>query len=217
MNDVTKEVVVSFNSKPSEQPAELRVPIEVFGLDTTNSTPVTHFNFNLSGFSPSGHMVLRAPDGDSEILVLDIKKESGVDSIEIEIKYNDKGHNETWYANKLAIITPPNNTADINFLNKSINGTYKSSQPSGTWMNETLPYNDTYNNNDCCVPLDVIIQHYIKLVSASGTFTITSSNKPNEWKDINFSNSAYALSYTIMPPNIHYLHIVDHAVNITLS
>jgi len=68
-NDVTKEVVVAFNSKPSENPADLVVPIEVFGLDTTNSTPLTNFKFDLTNVTSDLHLAFRAPNPTSNELM----------------------------------------------------------------------------------------------------------------------------------------------------
>ncbi len=221
-NDVTREVVVSFNSKPSEKPVELVVPIEVFGLDSTNSTPLTQFQFNLTGLNTSSfHMVLRAPTANSSDFVLDFQKRTGdgTSGISVEVNYNKDGANETWQSKSLAWIE--NQEANINLLNQSVDSEYKNNADSVTWANETYPHVDPYVKNDGqTVPLNVIIQHYIKLVSSTGTFAIYSGTTPAdpEWgKGFNETNSTYTLSYTIMPPTINYMHIVDHPVNVTLS
>ena len=222
-NDVTKEVVVAFNSKPSENPADLEVPIEVFGLDATNSTPLTKFEFNLTTVTSDFHMVLRAPTSDSNDLVLDFQKRTGdgTSGISVEINYNKGGANETWQSRSLAWIQ--SQEATINLLNQSVDSEYKNNDDSITWANESYPFNTTYKQQSCCdgpVPLNVIIQHYIKLVSETGTFSIYSGTKPGDpdWgKGFNPDNSTYTLSYNIMPPAINYLHIVDHPVNVSLS
>ncbi|MBU3968308.1 MAG: hypothetical protein KKG76_13230 [Euryarchaeota archaeon] len=220
-NDVTKEVVVSFNSKPSEGPVELKVPIEVFGLDTTNSTPLTQFKFNLTGVGSNLNMMLRAPESDSEIFSIQIKKATGVgeEGVVVYVNYNNGGANESWFANKLALITTAD-TATVDLLNASVNSKYNTNDLSVTWENETPPlYNKTYIKNDGeTVPINVVMQHYMKLVSPTGTFSIYSGTKTSDkWDGFNATNSTYTLSYSIMPPNINYLHIVDHAVNVTLS
>ncbi len=220
-NDVTKEVVVSFNSKPSESPVDLEVPIEVFGLDTTNSTPLTKFEFNLTGVESSYHMVLRAPTPDSDIFVLDFQKRggAGTEGVIVEVRYNSGGANESWESGTLALIQ--SEEADIDLLNQSVGTTYTNNKNSTTWVDETPPlYNRTYTKfagSNGPVPLDVLIQHYIKLINPSGTFALYASTKPNEWDGFNQTNSTYTLSYNIMPPTINYMHIVDHPVNVTLS
>lgn len=222
-NDVTKEVVVSFNSKPSEKPVDMVVPIEVFGLDTTNSTPLTQFEFNLTNVTSDFHLVLRAPNTTSNDFMIDVQKRGGAGEagLTIVVMYNKGGFNETWKSDTYAWIT--NNHTYIDMLNSSADATYESTPWSGTWANETPPYNNTYKKtvgDNGPVPLDKLIQHYIRLVSDTGTFSIYQGTQPGDpaWgKGFNPDNSTYTLSYSIMPPNINYLHIVDHAVNVTLS
>ncbi len=217
----TKEVVVSFNSKPPERPVDLVVPIEVFGLDTSNSTPLTQFEFNLTGIDTSNfHMVLRSPTANSSEFVVDFQKRSGdgTSGISVEVKYEKNGANETWLSKSLALIQ--NEEAAIDLLNSTVDSEYKSNDDSITWANETEPFNKTYTQQTCCngpVPLNMVIQHYIKLVSETGTFALYASEKSNEWAAFDQTNSTYTLSYTIMPPTINYLHIVDHPVNISIS
>jgi len=222
-DDINKEVVVTFNSKPSEKPAELKVPIELFGLDTTNSTPLTQFYFNLSNVTSSYNMVLRAPAASSPDLVIELEKSGGggTAGMTIFISYNKNGNNETWKSDTIGIIN--DNITSINMLNSSAFATYESNDPSGTWSNETSPYNKTYTKfvpNNGPVPLDKLLQHYITLVSESGTFALYPGTEPGDPaypSGFNSTGSTYALTYTILPPNINYLHIVNHAVNITLS
>jgi hypothetical protein len=222
MNDVTKETVVSFNSKPSESPVELVVPIEVFGIDTTNSTSLTQFYFNLSNVTSSYHMVLRAPTASSTDFVIELQKSGGAGTagMTIFISYNKGGYNETWRSDTMALIT--SDITSINLLNSSSNASYDTNDESGTWSNETPPYNKTYKKPGTTgpVPLDKLIQHYITLVSETGTFAIYPGDEPSDPDfpfGFNATGSTYALSYSIMPPNINYLHIVDHSVNITAS
>lgn len=222
-NDVTKEVVVAFNSKPSERPVDLVVPIEVFGLDTTNSTPLTKFEFDLTNVTSDFHLVLRAPNPTSNDFMIDVQKRGGAGEagLTIVVMYNKGGFNETWNSDTYAWIA--NNITNIDMLNSSANATYVSNPNSGTWINETYPYNKTYNKtvpNNGPVPLDILIQHYIKLISDTGTFSIYQGTKPGDpaWgKGFNPDNSTYTLSYSIMPPSITYMHIVDHPVNVSLS
>jgi hypothetical protein len=222
MNDVTKEVVVSFNSKPSELPVDLVPPIEVFGIDTTNSTPLTQFYFNLTEVDSNLRMVLRAPTADSEIFVLDIQKKNGCGSFgaSVEIRYNKDSANESWDSGSNALCVIHGDNTNIDLLNQSLDMTYNNNKNSTTWLTEPFPNNKTFtkfSGNNGPLKLDILIQHYMKLVNPTGTFALYQSDKPNEWAGANFTNSTYALTYSIMPPNINYLHIVDHSVNITLS
>lgn len=221
-NDVTKETVVSFNSKPSALPVDLTPPIEVFGIDTTNSTPLTQFNFNLSEVNSNLRMVLRAPTADSEIFVLDVQKKNGCGSFgaSIEIRYNKDSANESWDSGSNALCIIQDNNAYIDLLNQSLDMTYNNNKNSTTWLTEAYPNNKTFtkfNGNNGPLKLDVLMQHYMKLVNPSGTFALYQSDNPNEWDGANFTDSTYALTYTILPPNINYLHIVNHEVNITFS
>ncbi len=221
-NDVTKEVVVSFNSKPSELPVDLDPPIEVFGIDTTNSTPLTQFYFNLTEVNSNLRMVLRAPTADSDVFVLDIQKKNGCGSFgaSVEVRYNKDSANESWDSGSNALCIIQGNNTHFDLLNQSLDMTYNNNQNSTTWLTELFPNNKNFtkfSGNNGPLKLDILIQHYMKLINPTGTFALYQSVKPNEWAGANFTNSTYALSYTIMPPNINYLHIVDHAVNVTLS
>jgi hypothetical protein len=213
-NDITQEVVVSLNSKPSDEPSPLVMPIEVMGLDTTNSTPLNQFMFNLSDVNNSFDMVIRAPNQTSNEFVIRMNKTS---SLFIWVNYTKNGYNESWKADLLAPIS--GNITYANLLNSSVKAYYNISNPSGTWLNESSPYNTTYNNtNKGPVNLSVVMQHYIKMVSDTGTFALykgTNSGDPPAWPTgFNLTNSTYILDYNTMTPSINYLYIVEHDVNI---
>jgi len=99
--------------------------------------------------------------------------------------------------------------------------TYNNNQNSTTWVSEAYPNNKTFtkfSGSNGPVNLDTLIQHYMKLIDpVAGTFSLYKSYKPNEWDGANFSNSTFALAYEIMPPNIQYMHIVEHSVNVSIS
>jgi hypothetical protein len=213
-NDITQEVVVSLNSKPSDEPSPLVMPIEVMGLDTTNSTPLNQFMFNLSNVNNSFDMVIRAPNQTSDDFVIRMNKTS---SLFIWVNYTKNGYNEIWKADLLDPIS--GNITYANLLNSSVLAYYNTSNPSGTWLNESSPYNTTYNNtNKGPVNLSVVMQHYIKMVSDTGTFALykgTNSGDPPAWPTgFNLTNSTYILDYNTMTPSINYLYIVEHDVNI---
>lgn len=215
INDLTQEVVISLNSHPNDAESELVMPIEVMGLDVTNSTPLNQFKFNLTGVDPSFQMDLRAPTADSDVFHLNFQKKcgGGQDGAFITIDYNDHGYNESWTSCQLIIITQ---NLSLDLLNHSVNAEYARTFNSGTWLNETPPYNGTYIKNDGkTVPVDIVIQHYIKLISETGTFAIYKGSKTSDkWDNFNETGSTYLLDYNIMPPNINYLYLVEHAVNI---
>ncbi|HEY9246040.1 MAG TPA: hypothetical protein VIO11_04255 [Candidatus Methanoperedens sp.] len=220
-NDIDHEVLVAFNSKPSDLPAQLKVPIEIIGIDTTNSTPLNKFIFNLTGVDSSFHMLLRAPLEDSEVFVLEMKKTcgSGTSGMLTTISYNKNGANESW-TECVPMIFNSTMTADL--LNQSYTLLYDSGTPSVTWNSETYPYNRTFNTSACCkgpVPVDVILQHYIKLIEDDGSFYFYPGDKPGDpaWeKGFQNDGSTLELDYSIIPPTISYMHIIDHDVNIIL-
>jgi hypothetical protein len=221
-NDITKEVIVSFNSKPSDQFGSLTIPIEVMGVDVTDETPLNQFAFNLSDVDSDYHMVLRAPSATSNDLVIEMQKSGGMGTagMTIVVSYNKGGYNETWKSETLGIITA--NITSVNMLNASANATYESNDLSGTWINETSPYNKVFKKTgpNGPVPLDIILQHYIRLASDTGTFAIypgTKSGDPAYPKGFNATGSTYVLDYDIMPPTINYLHIIDHEVDVSFS
>ncbi|MCX9010354.1 MAG: hypothetical protein OIN66_04445 [Candidatus Methanoperedens sp.] len=215
-NDIDHEVLVSFNSKPSDEPTDLKMPIEIVGIDTTNSTPLNKFMFNLSDVDASFHMVLRAPLQNSNELVVEMQKNGGLGpaGMTIWVSYNKDGYNESWKTDTLAVIN--GDITSIDLLNSSVSSYYDTNDASGTWVNESS-YSGIYikSGNNGPVPLDFVLQHYIKLVSSTGTFAIYNSSKPNEWKGFNPTNSTFALDYDIIPPTISYMQIVDHSVNVS--
>jgi|GEM_PF-1272104 len=222
MNDITKEVIVSFNSKPSDQYGSLVLPIEVIGVDVMNETPLTQFAFNLSDVDSSYHLVLRAPGATSNDFVIDMQKSGGMgtEGMTIVISFNKGGYNESWKTETLGIITA--NITSVNLLNSSANATYDSNDQSGTWINETSPYNKIFKKSgpNGPVPLDIVLQHYIRLVSETGTFAIypgTKSGDPAYPKGFNATGTTYVFEYDILPPSINYLHIIDHEVDVSFS
>ncbi|VVB87816.1 Uncharacterised protein [uncultured archaeon] len=220
-DDINHEVLIAFNSKPSSEPANLTVPIEIIGIDTTNSTPLNQFMFNLSVVDSSFHMVLRAPTQTSNDLVIEMQKSGGMGSagVTIWVTYNKGGYNESWKTDTLALIN--GSITSIDLLNSSALSSYDSNSASGTWINESYPYNNTYIKSGLNgpVPLDVIMQHYIKLVSTSGTFSLypgTKSGDPAWPKGFDANGSELTLDYDIIPPTISYMQIVDHSVNVSI-
>ena len=194
--------------------------MEVYGLDVTNATPVTKFQLNLTEVTSNFRMVFRAPENDSDDFVLDIQKRTGcaIMGISIEVRYNKDGANESWSGNGLCTIIA--GAADIDILSQSIDLTYNNNQNSTTWVSEAYPNNKTFENHvglDGPVDLYTVIQHYMKLISPDGTFSLYKSYKPNEWDGADFDNSTLALDYNIMPPTIQFMHIIEHSVNVSIS
>jgi len=211
-NDLTHEVVVSLNSKPSEQLSNLVMPLEIMGMDDTNSTPVKQFVFDLKEVNTGNlNMIMRAPDPTSDDFILQIQKSGGLGTsgVQISVTYKD----ESWKADTAALIIGTNATIDL--LNVSSMAYYKSPTASTTWLNETPPFNGTYVNNDGPVNLSVIIQHYMKILSADGSFSLYIGEKsPVKWEGFADTGSGYILDYNVKPPRITYLHIVEHDVDI---
>jgi hypothetical protein len=218
-NDLTHEVVVSLSSLPSDKMEPLVVPIEVMGLDPTNITPVKQFMFDLSNVDSNFHMILRAPKQISNDLVIEMQKSGGMGTagLTIWINYNKNGYNESWKADTGALIT--SNITSINLLNSSALTNYDTNDLSGTWVNETSPYNRTYrkSGDKGPVPLNVVMQHYFKLVSDTGTFALYPGTNPEWPTGFEVTNSTYVFEYNIIPPNINYLHIVEHEVDVSFS
>ena len=213
-NELTHEVVVSLNSKPSEQLSNLVMPLEIMGMDNTNSTPVKQFVFDLKNINSSNlNMIMRAPDPTSEDFILEIKKDGGMGQSGVRISVTYK--NEEWKSDTEALII--DNNATIDLLNVSSMANYISSTPSTTWLNETPPFNKTYNNSGGNGPvnLSVILQHYMKLLSETGSFSLYKGEKnPVKWAGFTETGSSYILDYNVKPPRITYLHIVEHDVDI---
>lgn len=212
-NDLTHEVVVSLNSKPSEELTHLVMPLEVMGMDDTNSTPVKQFVFDLKDVDMNLNMIMRAPDPTSDDFILQIQKRGGMGTsgVDISITYKD----ESWKSETEALIFGTN--ATINLLNASSMANYTSSIPSTTWLNETPPFNRTYDNGGYRGPvnLSVILQHYMKILSEDGSFSLYVGEKtPVKWEGFDDTGSSYVFDYDVKPPRITYLHIVEHDVDI---
>lgn len=214
-NDLTHEVVVSLNSKPSEQLTNLVMPLEIMGMDDTNSTPVKQFVFDLKNVTTGNlNMIMRAPTAMSDDFILQIQKSGGLGTsgVQISVTYKD----ESWKADTAALIVGTEATIDL--LNVSAMAYYKSPTASTTWLNETTPFNKTFVNNDGPVNLSVIIQHYMKILSEDGSFSLYIGEKsPAKWEGFADTGSSYVLDYTVKPPRITYLHIVEHDVDIGFS
>ena len=161
-------------------------------------------------------MIMRAPDPDSDDFILQIQKRGGMGTtgVDITVTYMD----ESWKSETEALIWGSNATIDL--LNVSSMAYYISSTASTTWLNETPPFNGTYDNagNDGPVNLSVIIQHYMKKLSEDGSFSLYVGEKtPVKWMGFTESGSSYVLDYDIKPPRLTYLHIVQHDVDIGFS
>ncbi|MCX9081322.1 MAG: hypothetical protein OIN83_03925 [Candidatus Methanoperedens sp.] len=216
VNDVTHEVVVSLNSKTSDEFSNLVMPIEIMGMNYTNTTPLNKFAFDLRNVDNNLNMIMRAPDPDSDDFILQIQKRGGMGTtgVDITVTYMD----ESWKSETEALIWGSNATIDL--LNVSSMAYYISSTASTTWLNETPPFNGTYDNagNDGPVNLSVIIQHYMKKLSEDGSFSLYVGEKtPVKWMGFTESGSSYVLDYDIKPPRLTYLHIVQHDVDIGFS
>jgi hypothetical protein len=221
-HDGTQETVITLNANPTNKSHVLNPPIDFFGIDTTNRTPLREFNFNLSEVDSNFHLIFRAPTSESEDFVIEMQKRTGcgTSGMSVTVYYNKGGANETWDSDTLCWII--DNNASIDMLNSSANMTYTSNSDSVTWNNETPPYNQTYTkNDDCCVPLDVVLQHYIRIVDSDGTFSLHTGTKSGDpafpEKCCNITNSTFILDYGVQPPKLTYLHIVNHTAHITIG
>jgi len=213
-DDINQEVEVRLNSQTSNKPSPLVMPIKVMGLDTTNSAPLKSFIFNLSNVSSSYDMVIRAPTQTSNDFVIIMKK---ISSLFLWINYANGSTYESWKVNLSNI----NGNINVNMLNSTLFAYYDTSNPSSTWINESPPYNQIYNDtNKGPVNLNAVMQHYIKLVNNKGTFALyngTNSGDPIWPKGFDLANSTYILDYKVLPPYIDYLYIVEHDVNIDIN
>lgn len=219
-HDDVEETLITLNANPTNKSKSLNPPIDFFGVDTTNSTPLREFSFNLTDVDSNFNMVFRAPTSESEDFVIDMQKRTGcgTSGMSVTVYYNKNGANETWESDEVLCWIVDGN-ASVDMLNSSANMSYTSNSDSITWANETAPYNQTYtkNENDCCVPLDVVLQHYIRIFDPDGTFSLHQSYKSNEFAGFNASGSTFILDYGVQPPRLTYLHIVNHTARIIVD
>lgn len=189
-------IIIKANPSGREQP--LKMPIQVFELDTTTETPLKAYEFNLTNVTSAFAMDLVATQ-DGFGLKINIQKSggSGLEGVTIEIVYSNGSSTEKWKTDTgsgvAKLIDPVTNTVFINLLNSTVYARYKSSNNSWTW-------NYIYNtSNDGPLPLDVVIQHYMKLMSLLGFPVSFNPQIPFEshYKGFDNDTSTYTLDYRI--------------------
>ncbi|HID26448.1 MAG TPA: hypothetical protein EYP22_01165 [Methanosarcinales archaeon] len=189
-------IIIKANPSGREQP--LKMPIQVFELDTTTETPLNAYEFNLTNVTSAFAMDLVA-EQDGFGLKINIQKSggSGLEGVTIEIVYSNGSSTEKWKTDTgsgvAKLIDSVNNTVFINLLNSTVYARYKSSNNSWTW-------NSIYNtSNDGPLQLDVVVQHYMKLMSLLGSPVSFNPQIPikSHYKGFDNDTSTYILDYRI--------------------
>jgi hypothetical protein len=216
-NDAAKEVRVALNSKPLDHDQDLEPPIDVFGFNLENESALHNFSFTLpNGTSDLDMKMFTSPTKTESYFSFDVKKAGGLGTggVTITLEYHALGKTEEWQYDVQSLKDADDNF-NINLLNTSVSTTYKSSDSSWTWENETSPWNKTFSMNDAGPDGKKLMQHYLSLVGP--TFSFYSSTEPNEWKGFDESASSYTLYYEVVPPRITYLHIVEHKIQANVA
>ncbi len=209
-HDNLSEAVAYLNSRPSRE-MNFTIPLDIIGLNTSNSTPVSNFTFEFQNVTSNFELELIGSDSQGRNLTIGMQKKSGEgqEGIAVSISYEEQSKGiETWEAVKWIAIE--NEIACINLLNISINLSYTSNDNSWSWVSEEAPYNNSYTKGDQ-IALPVAIQHYFRLLGPTLTFDYGSKHQ-----GFNETSGKVYLRYECRPPVITFLHIVEHKVKIDI-
>jgi hypothetical protein len=209
-HDNLSEAVAYLNSRPN-QSMNFSIPLDIVGLNTSNSTPVSSFTFEFQNVTSNFELELIGSNSQGKNLTITMQKKSGEgkEGIAVSISYRELSNEiESWEAVKWIAIQ--NEAADINLLNTSINLSYTSNDNSWSWVSEEAPYNKSYSKGEQ-ITLPLAIQHYFRLLGPTFTF-----NYGSKHQGFNETSGKVYLQYDTMPPVITFLHIVEHQVNLDI-
>ncbi len=215
IDDNNKEVKVSLNTKPNDQPNDLSPPIDIYGFNVDNESALHNFNFTLpEGTSNLKMMMMTSPTKTEPYFSFYIDKSGGLATggVTITLEYHASGKKEEW-----VYVVQPLKDADDNFNVDLLNATSgtvlgPSSDDTWTWVNETPPWNQTFNKGDAGPDGQKLMQHYLSLVGPTFSFYPDLSR----WDGFDESGTTYVLHYEVMPPRITYLHIVEHKMQVNV-
>jgi len=215
-NDATKETTVTLNAKPNDQTIDLSPPIDVYGFNVDNESALHNFNFTLPKDTTAANFDMKMYTSTTEpYFSIGMKKSGGlgVGGVSIFLEYHDGGAAEIWDYTVQALLDTDGNYV-IDLLNAT-SGTVlgPSSDDTWTWVNETPPWNQTFNKGDAGPDGQKLMQHYLSLVGP--TFSFYPDSSPH-WDGFNESGTTYVLYYEVMPPRITYLHIVEHKMQVNV-
>ncbi|MEM2933397.1 MAG: hypothetical protein QXQ02_02960 [Halobacteria archaeon] len=209
-HDNLSEVAAYLNSRPAPS-MNFTIPLDIIGLNTSNSTPVSNFTFEFYNVTSNFELELIGSNSQGRNLSITMQKKSGegTEGIAVAISYQEQAKEiENWEAVKWIAIE--NETAFINLLNTSINLSYTSNDNSWSWLYEEVPYNKSYTKG-MQIDLPLAIQHYFRLLGPTFTF-----NYGSKHQGFNETSGRVYLQYECMPPVITFLHIVEHKVNLNI-
>ena len=210
IDDANKEVRVSLNTKPNDQPQNLTPPIDVYGFNVENESALLNFSFVFpNGTSNLNVRMMTSPTKTEPYFSFQIKKAGGFNEtgVTITLEYHASENTEKWEYD-VQSLKDENDYFRINLLNDS--GTeYKSSDSSWTWGNETSPWNKTFSKPMTGPDGRKLMQHYMSEEGPTFSFY---PDSPPYWNGFDPDDSTYILNYEVMPPRITYLHIVEHKI-----
>lgn len=217
IDDNNKEVKVSLNTKPNDQPNELNPPIDIYGFNVENESALHNLNMTLAdGTSNFKLKMTTSPTSTEPYFTFYADKSGGIGplGVRIELNYYDHGNKETWEWDVQSLKDAQDNF-NVNFLDNNGSIIYTSVDDSWTWDNETPPYNQTYDKvvNKVGPGGNKIFQHYMSIVGP--TFSFYPCPSPH-WDGFDQDSSTYVLYYEVMPPRITYLHIVEHKMQVNV-
>ncbi|WP_292487522.1 hypothetical protein [Methanohalobium sp.] len=215
--------VIELETIPPQGTSTLADSFKVGALNTSKDEPMYDFSFYLDGKSSEGlsplNCEIKATSGNKSLTY--ILKESSKE-IDIELKYVDTSagsyYKEYWTSlDSFPIIDKQ--YSNVNLLNDTFDMEYTppnsnkgGSDPDFSWDNESsisLPPDVKINDGNTSFTLNEISQHYLKLLTKSGTVTFNIKENQNKGK-IDYSDSTFSLRYDSMPGFITYLHVTKN-------
>ena len=215
IDDDNKEVKVSLNTKPNDQPNDLSPPIDIYGFNVDNESALHNLNMTLADGTSNFKLMMTTSQTSTEpYFTFYSDKSGGIGplGVRIELNYYDNSKRETWEWNVQSLKDAQDNF-NIDFLNNDVSVAYKSPTQSWTWANETNCSGNYSNGDTISCGGQKVFQHYMSIVGP--TFSFYTCPSPH-WDGFDQDSSTYVLHYEVMPPRITYLHIVEHKMQVNV-
>ncbi len=215
IDDDNKEVKVSLNTKPNDQPNDLSPPIDIYGFNVENESALHNLNMTLAdGESSFKLMMTTSPTSTEPYFEFSAEKSGGEGDLGVTIVLNywDNSKRESWKWDVQSLKDAQDNF-NIDFLNNDVSVQYISPTQSWTWANETNCSGNYSNGDTISCGGQKVFQHYMSIVGP--TFSFYPCPSPH-WDGFDQDSSTYVLYYEVLPPRITYLHIVEHKMQVNV-
>lgn len=217
-------VTVTFYTRlPGEKrPFRPGDPIVIRGLDYSEHDPLSAFYIDMEAAKPKLQVDLEAPSpsspipGTSPALKISIQKNQGdgPQGVVVTVVYTENDKIEKFQGEVQALIDPGTEKATVDLLS-GVETDYKSpaTDDSWTWASDN---GETYHMNDDGPNLNVVIQHYIRLMAEKyhGSYSLYKSTDGGQhWPS---DSSTYTLDYDANNV-LTYMHITENPIEVTVE